>query len=209
MFKFYVIFAGHVMITDFARATKCRQKSKPHDYKQTTKNEGPFEACVSTRKQFEDFRWKKEQQQSSQSFVNTQWNTWPLNATIEKGPGNRAEINWRKSEKSFQIKTVGTLKTGTQKSSPKMFNFYIISVSRDMIIDHWRWQATNYRQKIEAPWLPTECSINEGPCENMCFNCKTVWRFQTRKRTETKFWTFQKTAVGHQNLRDINWKSPL
>ena len=37
----------------------------------------------------------------------TSWNTRPLKATIEDGPHNQEEINRRKIEKSFLIKTVG------------------------------------------------------------------------------------------------------
>ena len=71
------------------------------------------ETWVLTGKQFEDFRQKIEQKQNSRPLKNTEWNnTRPSNAsntTIELGPGNQAEINWRKNEKSIQIKTVGTL----------------------------------------------------------------------------------------------------
>ena len=33
MFNFYVILAGHDMVTDAGGATTCRRKIKPHDYK--------------------------------------------------------------------------------------------------------------------------------------------------------------------------------
>ena len=70
---------------------------------------GTFRKHGFLREKFEDFRRKKEQKQNSRPFKNTQWNTWPLNATIQLGLGNHAEINWRKKEKSVQIGTVGTL----------------------------------------------------------------------------------------------------
>ena len=34
MFNFYVVFAGHDMVTDAGRTTTCRRKIKPHEYKQ-------------------------------------------------------------------------------------------------------------------------------------------------------------------------------
>ena len=37
---------------------------------------------VSTRRQFADFRRKKEQKQNSRPFENTPWNTRPLNTTV-------------------------------------------------------------------------------------------------------------------------------
>ena len=36
-FNFYVILAGHDMITDAGRANKCRRKINPHDYQQKYK----------------------------------------------------------------------------------------------------------------------------------------------------------------------------
>ena len=38
MFNFYVVLAGHDMITDAAKATKVASNSKPHNYKQKYKN---------------------------------------------------------------------------------------------------------------------------------------------------------------------------
>ena len=43
MFNFYVVLAGHDKVSDSGRATTCRRKIKPHDYKQKYNIEGTFE----------------------------------------------------------------------------------------------------------------------------------------------------------------------
>ena len=50
---------------------------------------------------------------------------------------------------------------------------------------------------------------NEGPSEIMGFNGKTVWRLQTKKRTETLMSTFQKNPVELTAPKYINWIWPL
>ena len=57
--------------------------SKPLDYQQNLqKMQDLSKTTVSTRKQFEDFRRKKEQKQNFRPFENTPWNTRPLNTTV-------------------------------------------------------------------------------------------------------------------------------
>ena len=88
-----------------------------------------------------------------------------------------------------------------------MFNFYVVLAGHDKVSDAGR--ATTCRRKLKAPSLQTKNTKNEGPPENMGFKGKTVWRFQTKKRTETLFSTFQKNPVGHQDPTAVNWLSPL
>ena len=53
----------------------------------STKNEGTFENMgVLTGKQFEDFRQKKEQEQYSRPFKNTQWDGRTLKPSTEYRP---------------------------------------------------------------------------------------------------------------------------
>ena len=61
-----------------------------------------------SKKQFEDFRQKKTQYTSSVDQT-TSCNRRPLNARIVDGPCNQDEITRRRIEKSFQIRTVGSL----------------------------------------------------------------------------------------------------
>ena len=77
-----------------AELRRADEISKPHHYKQKVqKTKDILKTWVLTGKQFEDFRQKNEQKHHSQPFKNTQWNTRPLNATIESGPGTHAEEN--------------------------------------------------------------------------------------------------------------------
>ena len=69
-----------------------------------------------------------------------------------------------------------------------MFNFYVVYAGHDTVTDAGR--ATTRRRKFKAPSLKTKCTKKEGPPENMGFKGKTVWRFQTKKRSETLFSTF-------------------
>ena len=93
-------------------------------------------------------------------------------------------------KKVFRSELLELCKTRTKKSSPNMLKFYVILAGYDMITHAGR--ATNCRQKFKAARLPTKFTKNAGPSGNMCFNEKTLWRFQTKKRTETKFSTFKK-----------------
>ena len=55
MFNFYVVFAGHDMVTNAGRATTTtrRCKIKPHDYKQKYKKKDHPKTWISTGKPFE------------------------------------------------------------------------------------------------------------------------------------------------------------
>ena len=70
-------------------------------------------------------------------------------------------------------------------------------------------QGYHIKAKTQSPIITKKGTKIEGPSENMGFNGKTVWRFQTKKRTKTLIPNFQKTPVGHQDPKAINWISPL
>ena len=86
------------------------------------------------------------------------------------------EANLRKA---FRIKLFELCKTKIKKSSPDLFNFYVISDGHGMTNDDDR--ASTCRRNFKAPWLQTERTKNEGPSEKLSFNGETVWRFQTKK----------------------------
>ena len=71
-----------------------------------------------------------------------------------------------------------------------MSNLYVVLTSHDTVTDVGR--ASTFRRIFNSRSLQTKSTKNEGPSENMGFNGKPVWRFQTVKRTETIFLTFQK-----------------
>ena len=62
--------------------------------------------------------------------------------------------------------------TRAKKSSPDVFNFYVVLAGHDMVTDASR--ATTCRLKFDAPSLKTKSTKNEGPPENMGFKGKTV-----------------------------------
>ena len=74
-----------------------------------------------------------------------------------------------------------------------MFNLYVVLTSHDTVTDVGR--ASTFRRIFNSRSLQTKSTKNEGPSENMGFNGKPVWRFQTVKRTETIFLTFQKNPM--------------
>ena len=106
---------------------------------------------------------------------------------------------------AFSSKLLDLCKTRTRKSSPDMFNFYVVLVRHDKVSIAGR--ATTCWRKFKASSLETRSTKNEGPPENMCFKGRTVWRFQTKK-TETLFSTFQKKPVEHKDPERVNWTRP-
>ena len=149
-------------------------------------------AWFLTGKQFEDFRRKKYISYLSQA---NHRKTQPLNATIDDGPCNQEEMNWRKIEKSIHVKTVKLLehcKTRSDKSNPDMLNFYVVLTGHVTVNDAGR--ATTCRRNFKAPSL-----------QSIVQNMKDVWKtwvltgkqFEDfrQKRTELIFSVPQKTPV--------------
>ena len=75
-----------------------------------------------------------------------------------------------------------------------MFNFHKDLAGHDMVTDTGK--GIMCRRKLK-PHDYKQKYNNEGTFENMGFNGKTVWRFQTKKRMKTKFSTFQKHPKEH------------
>ena len=107
----------------------------------------------------------------------------------------------------LKLKLLELGKTTTKKEIPDMFTFYEVLAGHNKVSDVDR--ATTGSLKFKTPSLQTKSTKKEWPFQNMSFNGKTVWRFQTKKRTETSFSTFQNTPVGQQDPEAINWMSPL
>ena len=63
-------------------------------------------------------------------------------------------------------------KTRSKKSSPDMFNLYVVLASHDTVtVVGW---ASIFRLNFNSPSLQTKITKNEGPSENMGFNGYTV-----------------------------------
>ena len=63
-------------------------------------------------------------------------------------------------------------KTRSKKSSPEMFNLYVVLTSHDTVTDVGR--ASTFRRNFNSPSLQKNSTKNEGPSENMGFNGKPV-----------------------------------
>ena len=109
MFNFYVVSAGHDMVTDAGRATTCRREFKaPWLQTKVQKMKDLPRTWVLTGKQFENFRPKKSKIPVLAWRKKQKKHKTPKKKT-EHGPCKQEEINWSKLEKSIQIQTVGTL----------------------------------------------------------------------------------------------------
>ena len=102
----------------------------------------------------------------------------------------------------LKLKLLELGKTRTNNASLHMFNLYVVLPGCDTA-------GLPRAGENSKPYLYKKSTKIEGPSEIMCFNGKTVWRFQTKKRTKTLFSNFQKTQMLHQDPKAINRMSPL
>ena len=82
-------------------------------------------------------------------------------------------------KEGLHIKIVWILqdyKTRAKKSSPDMFNFYVVLAGHDMVIDAG--MANTCRRKFKSPWLQTKVQ----KMKDLPVHEKTVWTFQTKKK---------------------------
>ena len=129
--------------------------SKPHDYKQRYKKLRPFRKRVSRKNRL---RISDEKNFYSSLHQTTPWHTRPLNARIE-------------------IKTVEIGKTRTKNANTDMFNFYVVLAGCDTA----GLPRAGENSKPHHCRKSAKTKIAEHS-ENMGFNGKTVWRFQTKKK---------------------------
>ena len=64
------------------------------------------------------------------------------------------ETEEKMKKKAFRLKQLRLCKTKTKKSSPDMFNFYVVLAGNDKVTDAGR--ATTCRRKFKAPCLQTK-----------------------------------------------------
>ena len=100
----------------------------------------------------------------------------------------------------LKLKLLELGKTRTKNASPDMFNFYVVL----LVVTQ---QGYHVQAKTQSPIITKSTKI-EGPPENMGFKGKTVWRFQTKKRTETLFSTFKKTQWNTNTLKALVEQGP-
>ena len=71
-----------------------------------------------------------------------------------------------------------------------MFNFSVVLPGHDKVTETGR--VNTCRRNFRAPSLQSEVTKSEGNSENMGFNGKTIWRFETKKYN----FSFDQTAPG-------------
>ena len=94
-------------------------------------------------------------------------------------------------KKAFRLKLLELCKTRTKKSSPDLFNFYVVSAGHDMVTEAGR--ATTRRLKFKAPsvqkmkdrpktWVLTGKQFEEFRLEK--FNCSSLGMENKTKETQ-------------------------
>ena len=151
MFNFSIVLADHGKVTDADRATTCKCSFKATLFltKVQKKKDNP-KTWVYTVKQFEHFIQEKE----STLLTSTKQPRKRQSPSMqsEDEPRKQKETNWRKIvKKAFRLKLSGFCKTRTKKSSPEMFNFYVVLAGSDIITDAER--ATTCRCNFRAPLI--------------------------------------------------------
>ena len=86
-------------------------------------------------------------------------------------------------------------KTRIKKSCPNMFKFYVTLAGHDMVTNAGR--ATNYKQNIKAPWLPTKEETMKDLPKTWVLTGKQFEDFRRKKEQKLKL-RFSKTASGTQ-----------
>ena len=156
------------MTNDIGRAARCRRSFKaPWLQTERTKNEKPSEKNSFNGEQFEIFNPKKPKIQSSFGQQNNR-TTRPGRQKLNMNHVARKKLTEAKLKEAFRIKLFELCKTRSKKSSPGLFNFYVISARRDMANDAGG--ASTCKRSFKAPWLQTERTKNEGPSEKTSFN---------------------------------------
>ena len=113
----------------------------------------------------------------------------------------KKKLTEAKMKKSFRIKLLELCKSRTKKSSPDLFNFYVISAGQGMVKDNDG--ATTCRRKFKASWLQTERTKNEGPSEKMSFNGEQFEIFNPKNKKNP-------SSYGEQKKRTTRpWKQKL
>ena len=92
---------------------------------------------------------KKNQKFPSWHGEQNKRNTRPQRQKLNMDHVSRKKYIEAKLKKAFRFKLLELCKTRTEKSSPDLFNFYVVLADHDMVNDAGR--ATTCRRKFKAP----------------------------------------------------------
>ena len=83
-----------------------------------------------------------------------------------------------------------------------MFNLYAVLTSHDTVTDVGR--ASTFRRIFNSRSLQTKSTKIEGSYENMGFNGKPVWRFQTVKKNRNNILDLSEKPNGKQRTLHVS-----
>ena len=168
LFEFYVISPGHGKANDNDRATTCRCNFKASCLQtERTNMKVLLKKWALTGNNLKFLNQKTKKIQSSYGEQNKR-STRPWRQKLNINHVARKKLTEAKLKKAFRIKLFELCKTRAKKSSPDLFNFYVISAGHDMANDPV--SATTCRRNFKASWLQTEHTKNECPSEKLSFN---------------------------------------
>ena len=128
--------------------------SKPHDYKQNVHEmKGLLKKWALTGNSLKISNQKTKKIQSSYGEQNKK-TTRPWRQKLNMNHVAKRKLTEANLKKAIRIKLFELCKTRTKKSSPDLFNFYVISAGQGVVKDNDG--ATACRCKFKAPWLQTE-----------------------------------------------------
>ena len=189
------------MANDDGRATRCRRNFKAlWLQRERTKNERPSEKLSFNGEMFEFFKPENQKIQSSFGEQNKR-TTRPRRQKLNMNHVARKKFTEANLKKAFRRKLFKICKTRNKKSSPDLFDFYVISPGHGMANDDDR--ATTCRCNFKASCLQTERTKHEGPSEKMSFNGE---QFEIFKPKNKKI----QSSYGEQNKRTTRpWRQKL
>ena len=148
MLNFFLVSAARHMLTDNDKCTTCRSKFKAPSLKNKYKNWKTFRKHAFHFQLITVWRFQTKKNSSLGMEDRTKEPQDPKgkNWIWTKYSGRKKlKQNWKKA---IRFKLLEFCKTGTKKSSPDLFNFYVDLAGNDMVNDAG--QTTTCRRKFTA-----------------------------------------------------------
>ena len=152
--------------------------SKPHDYKQNVqKMKSILKNWALTGNSLKNSNQNQKIQSSYGEQNKRTTRLWKHKLNMNHIASMK--ITEANLKKAFRMKLFELCKTRIEKSSPDLFNFYVISAGQGMANDDDR--ATKCRRNFQVSGLQIERTKNEGHSEKMIFNGEHIENFKPKK----------------------------
>ena len=206
LFNFQVALAGHDKVKDAGNVTTCRRKFKDSSLQtKSTKNERPTENSVWSRKQFEDCRWKKEQEDKSWRLKKPSGKQGSqLNESIEQSLQKQPELKLNKIWKMHSNQNCwnfARLELRCQILTCSIFWSFGWSWHR-----HWRWQGYNAQWQVQSPFITNKMYKNRRTSRKYGFDQENSLKISEEKKNRNIIHYLWKNQVEHKG---VNWLSPM